>query len=106
MVHETLLTKKLDFEIIHNLKVCKNDWHTIETIFKLKNSDRIVVNPSIILPGNFRRIFYHIKCPNYELITRHSISYEIVSIMDLTETIQYKFVTFIIDDLAFHKKML
>lgn len=46
MVHEALSPEELDFEGIHDIKVCKDDRNNFTTIFELKDLDRIALNPS------------------------------------------------------------
>ena len=106
MVHETMSSKKLDFEVIHSGEIRSNDRNIIETIFKWKNFDRFVINPSIVLFVDFGWIFHNWKRPDYEWTLINQLSSEIASAMDLTTTIQHKFITFNVNHINVHKKML
>ena len=54
MVYEIMPPKKLDIKGIHNRKICPYVRNIIKTIFERKDSDRVVVNSSIILLVDFR----------------------------------------------------
>lgn len=106
MVYEIMPPKKLDIKGIHNRKICPYVRNIIKTIFELKDSYRIIINSSIILFIDFRRVFYYIKRSDNERFIINPISIKITSTMDLTTTIQHKFITVNVNNINVHKKML
>lgn len=106
MVYEIMPAKKLDIKGIHDRKICPYVRNIIKAIFERENPYRVVINPPIILLVDFRRVFYHIKRSDNERFIRNSISIEITSTMDLTTTIQHKFIIVNVNNINVHKKML
>lgn len=105
LVYEIMPTKKLDIERVLNREICDNDWYFVETVLELKDSDRSVINPSIILPLDISWVFYHIKRPDHERY-RSFIPNRHACLMDLTKNLQYRLVASVDNSINVHKEII
>lgn len=97
--------KKLDPQRIYHIKIRQDDWSPLKTVFKWKNINRIVINPSWFLLINFGWILYDIKCANYER-TEPSVSFVVSFRVDRTETLEQQFRTTFIYHWTILKKII